>query len=281
MRSSAALILMKAVKFTAKHIIDSHAHIFPDKIASKASVNIGSFYSLHMCYDGSVSELIKQGEKNHIDMFLVQSVATNPEQVRHINDFIAAQANAHPDKFIGFASLHPDMDDPKGEIERVISLGLKGIKLHPDFQQFAINDKKAYKLYELIGDRLPILVHTGDSRFNYSHPRLMAEVLDNCPYLKVIAAHFGGWSEWEESEDTLCGKNVWVDSSSSMYALSPEKTAQLIERFGYDRVFFGTDYPMWDAADEIKYVERLPISDEHKEMLMWKNLRDFLGLNID
>ena len=109
----------------------------------------------------------------------------------------------------------------------------------------------------------------------------MAEVLDNCPYLKVIAAHFGGWSEWEESEDTLCGKNVWVDSSSSMYALSPEKTAQLIERFGYDRVFFGTDYPMWDAADEIKYVERLPISDEHKEMLMWKNLRDFLGLDID
>ena len=272
---------MKVVIFTAKYTIDSHAHIFPDKIASKASVNIGSFYSLHMSFDGSVSRLLEEGEKNHIDKFLIQSVATVPQQVSHINDFITRETKEHPDKFIGFASLHPDMEDPAAEIDRVISMGLKGIKLHPDFQQFAIDDKRAYRLYELIGDRLPILIHTGDSRFEYSHPRLMAKVLDDCPYLKVIEAHFGGWSEWEESENELCGKNVWVDTSSSLYHLTPEKAAELIGKFGEDRVFFGTDYPMWDAADELKYIDRLPISEEVKEKVLWKNLCAFLDIDME
>ncbi|MCH5323967.1 MAG: amidohydrolase [Eubacterium sp.] len=266
---------------TAKHIVDSHAHIFPDKIASKASVNIGNFYSLHMCFDGSVSRLLAEGDKNRIDKFLVQSVATVPEQVSHINDFIAQQVNEHPDRFIGFASLHPDMADPAAEVDRVISLGLKGIKLHPDFQQFAIDDKRAYRLYEAVGDKLPFLIHTGDSRFKYSNPKLMAKVLDDCPYLRVIAAHFGGWSEWEESENMLCGKNVWVDTCSSLYHLSPEKAAELIEKFGEDRVFFGTDYPMWDAADELKYIERLPITEEQKEKILWKNICAFLDITMD
>ena len=109
----------------SKFIIDSHAHIFPEKIAEKASVNIGKFYDLKMDFDGSVKKLLEIGEKNGIDKFLVQSVATVPHQVSHINDFIAEQVSLYPDKFIGFASLNPDMDNPEEEIERVIKLGLK------------------------------------------------------------------------------------------------------------------------------------------------------------
>ncbi len=265
----------------SKFIIDSHAHIFPEKIAEKASVNIGKFYDLKMDFDGSVKKLLEIGEKNGIDKFLVQSVATVPHQVSHINDFIAEQVSLYPDKFIGFASLNPDMDNPEEEIERVIKLGLKGIKLHPDFQHFAINEPKACRLYEAVGDKLPFLIHTGDSRYKYSNPPLMAEIAKKYPRVRFIAAHFGGWSEWDSAESCLCGlENVWVDSSSSFYEMPPERAVELIEKYGADRVFFGTDYPMWDAKDELEYIDKLPLNDNAKEKLLWKNISDFLQLGL-
>lgn len=104
-------------------------------------------------------------------MAVVQSVATVPEQVHNINSFIAEQVRLHPDKFIGFGALHPDFPDISGETERIISLGLKGIKLHSDFQKFNIDDLKAFPIYEAAEGRLPILFHCGDDRYDFSHPR--------------------------------------------------------------------------------------------------------------
>lgn len=263
------------------YIIDAHAHIFPQKIASKASVNIGAFYDLAMCFDGSVATLLEEGEKNNIDKFVIQSVATVPNQVSHINNFIADSVAAHPDKFIGFASLHPAMENMEQEIERVISLGLKGIKLHPDFQKFAINSKEAYKIFELIEGRLPVLVHTGDFRYKYSNPDLMAEAMRDFPKMKVIAAHFGGWSEWENAEKELVpGENLYVDTSSSLYALTPEKALELVHHFGDDNVFFGTDYPMWDAGKELEFIDKMNMAEELKDKILYKNICRMLDITL-
>lgn len=256
--------------------IDAHAHIFPQKIASKASVNIGKFYDLHMEYDGTVESLLDAEAKAGVDMAVVQSVATVPEQVETINTFISQEVGLHPDKLIGFATLHPDFENIADEVERVISLGLKGIKIHPDFQKFCIDDKKAYRIYEAVEGRLPVLVHTGDFRFDYSKPRRMAKVLSDFPKLDVIAAHFGGWSEWDEAQEMLGGKRVWVDSSSSLYALPKERVKELIRSFGIDRVFFGTDYPMWNITDEVARVEALGLTEEELEMLYHGNIERML-----
>jgi predicted TIM-barrel fold metal-dependent hydrolase len=123
----------------SKYIIDAHAHIFPEKIAQKATDNIGSFYDLYMNFDGTADMLIKQGDECGVSKYVVQSVATVPHQVKRINDFIVKSVEKYPDKLIGFGSLHPDMKGMEEEIDRLISLGLHGIKLHPDFQKFAIN----------------------------------------------------------------------------------------------------------------------------------------------
>lgn len=262
-----------------KHIIDAHAHIFPDKIAEKASIGIGSFYSLHMEFDGSVNSLIKQGDECGIDGFIVQSVATTVHQVESINNFIHDTVSAYKGRMFGFATLHPDMPNPKDEVDRVISMGFKGIKIHPDFQRFALDSESAYRLFDAIDNRLPVLVHTGDKRYKYSNPDLMLTAALRYPDTKFIAAHFGGWDEWESAEQRLCGiKNVWVDSSSSFYAMSEEEALRLIYKFGINRVFFGTDFPMWPATNEIEFVDRLKLTAEEKEMLMWKNISDFLQL---
>ena len=103
-----------------KYIIDSHAHIFPDKIAQKASDNIGSFYDLFMNYDGTVDALINEGNKCGITKYVVQSVATVVHQVQRINDFIVSAVNKFPDKLVGFGSLPPAMEDAEEETDRLI-----------------------------------------------------------------------------------------------------------------------------------------------------------------
>lgn len=260
-------------------IIDSHAHIFPDKIADKASHSVGAFYDIPMNYDGTVKTLLSLGDQYHIEQFLVHSVATTPEQVESINNFIGGVTRMYPGRFIGFATLHPEYKNIEKEIDRAISLGLKGIKIHPDFQRFYIDSKGAMKLYEILEGRLPLLVHTGDFRYEYSKPARLANVLDKFTKLDVIAAHFGGWSEWDSASKILAGRRVYVDTSSSLYTVTLEKARELIDLFGVDNVLFGSDYPMWDPGSEIETLKKLELNDEDYEKIMHLNIEKLLKID--
>lgn len=261
-------------------IIDAHAHIYPDKIALRAAESIGEFYNIAMSYDGTVDRLLELGDQYGISMFLVQSVATAPQKVAHINDFIAQSVAQHADRFIGFATLHPGMEDIPAEVARIKALGLRGVKLHPDFQKFHINDRAAYPIYEAIEGELPLLIHTGDSRYPFSDPKRVPQVLRDFPKLQMICAHFGGWSQWNEAERVLAGQNVWIDTSSSLYALSPAKARELIAAFGEDRVLFGSDYPMWNPGAEVENILRLGLSERTMQKIFYKNLSELLHLGL-
>lgn len=260
-------------------IIDTHAHIFPDKIAQKASDGISAFYGgMKVGYDGTLGALIEEGTAAGVDRFIVQSVATVPSQVRAINDFISESVRKYPDKLIGFGALHPDFDDIAGETERIISLGLKGIKLHSDFQQFFVDDEFAYPIYEICADKgLPILFHVGDDRYDFSSPERLLRVVKRFPKLTVIAAHLAGWSMWDRGAELFEHSGVYADCSSSLYAMSPEHAAELIRKIGVDRVMWGTDYPMWGAAEELERFDKLPLSEDEKEMILSKNALRVLG----
>lgn len=261
-------------------IFDAHVHIFPVKIAAKASKNIGAFYDLKMNYDGSVQMLKESCEKNGVSKCLVHSVATTHEQVAKINDFIHESVMENPEMFVGFCSLHPDMSagEIDAEIKRAISLGLKGIKLHPDFQTFNIDDKHAMEMYEVIDNRLPILIHTGDRRYSYSDPERLAAAAKRFSKQRFIGAHFGGWSVWDRAAACLPElENVYVDTCSSLSLISSETAMKYINAYGVDRVFFGTDYPMWTLEDELRLFDKLPLTDEQREKILWSNIMNFLG----
>lgn len=258
-------------------IIDAHAHIFPDKIAARAADGISSFYGMRVRYDGTLGELFREGEKAGVTRYIVQSVATVPEQVNAINNFISECVKKYPDKLIGFGAMHPDFPDIKGETERLISLGLRGIKLHSDFQRFNIDDERAFPIYEAAEGRLPILFHVGDNRYDFSSPKRLMNVMKKFPKLTVIGAHLAGWSEWDEGARIFAGSGAYADCSSSLYAMSPEHAAELIRKIGTDRVMWGTDYPMWDASEELKMFERLPLTPEERENILYKNALRLVG----
>ena len=261
-------------------IIDAHTHIYPDKIAQKASAAIGEFYGVAMKHDGTVGSLLNSGKHSGVNMHVVHSVATNPAQVGSINNFIARTVAEYPDKFIGFATLHPDMEDVGREVERVIDLGLKGVKLHPDFQKFYIDEPACDVMYRAIEGKLPLLFHTGDSRRDYSSPRRVPAVLEKFGRLNIICAHFGGYTEWDNAIHSLAGRRVWVDTSSSLAFIGKEKALKFMEFFGEDRVLFGSDYPMWDAGDEIEMINDMGLNNDQLEKIYYKNICGLLGLHV-
>jgi len=261
-------------------ILDAHCHIYPEKIAERALEGIRQFYDISLGTKGTVDDLLEKGKANGVSHFLCHSVATVPYQVHSINTFISESAAAHPGEITGFGSLHPDSENMDADIEELLSLGLKGVKLHPDFQSFEMDGKKSLEMCGKIRDAgLPILVHLGDPRHDFSNPERTRHFLELLPDIKMIGAHLGGWSMWEEAVEKLAPmKNLVVDCSSSMYYSDSKKVTEYIKAYGVERVFFGSDYPMWPIEEELKRFDKLELTNEEKEMILWNNAAEYLGV---
>ena len=259
------------------NIIDFHAHIYPAKIAMRATQAIGDFYNAPIAYHGSISELIASGNKIGVERYIVHSTATKPDQVVSINDFIIGETTKEP-RFTGFGTLHPDFQDTRAELERIAAKGLKGIKLHPDFQRFEVDAPKMDAVYEQIeAAGLPVLVHAGDSRYDFSGPRRIARVLDRHPELMVIAAHFGGYTEWDESLEVLAGRDLWFDTSSTFWKIAPEVANRIVVKHGTSRFLFGSDFPMWDHEEELRRFLALGLSESENRAILHDNAAALLA----
>ena len=265
-------------------MFDAHCHIYPDSIALKAVEGIDRFYCYDHIpfhpYDGTTGTLRRIGQEAGISHFLVHSVATSPRQVSSINRFIASEVSRSKGTFTGLGTLHPDSGQLEQDFSELTALGLKGVKLHPDFQRFEADSDKAMRIYELCeAAGLPVLVHTGDHRFDYSNPNRIVNVLRTFPKLKFVGAHFGGWSVWDEAVRLLSGfGNITVDTSSTFYALDTLKSRELVRIWGADRVMFGTDYPMWHPKPEIDCLTGMGLAEDEYRRIFWDNAANLFGL---
>ena len=261
-------------------IIDAHAHIYPDKIAEKASQAIGVFYNLKMdVSSGTCENLIANGSKAGISRYVVHSCATKHEQVRPINEFVKKECELHKE-FLGFMTLHQDLTEEQvsEEVDFCIKNGFHGIKLHPDFQKFDIDSPDAEKFYRVVGDRLPFLFHTGDNRYTFSAPEKMASMAKKYKNVTFIGAHFGGYRCWDRLDCYKGLDNVYFDTSSALDFIGSEKAKELINKFGAEKYFFGTDFPMWDATEELKRFLSISLSDDDREKILAKNIKNLLKL---
>ena len=261
-------------------IIDAHAHIYPAKIAAKATETIGVFYDIKMEMPaGTPERLLIEGGRAGISRYVVHSVATTARQVRSINEFIKRETEAHPE-FIGFITLHQDLSEEEilYEVEWAIENNMRGIKLHPDFQKFNIDDEDAEKFYRAAEGRLPILFHVGDDRYEYSKPERLVKMAKKYPEVNFIAAHFGGYRCWGDAALYKGLKNVYFDTCSSLPFISAEEAKKIIDMHGADKFFFATDFPMWDATAELERFNKIPLTSEEREMIFSGNIKRLLKL---
>ena len=259
-------------------IIDIHTHIYPDAIAQKATDSVIEFYGIggaHM--NGTADMLLRQHEKAGIDKSVILPVAIRHDRAPGINDFIKEQTERH-DHFIGFGTVHAAMEGIGEETERIFNMGLKGIKMHPDSQRFSIDDIRLFPMYEAARGKLPVLLHMGDHRYDYSHPIKLRRILELFPGLQVIAAHFGGYAMYDTACELLKDTDCVFDVSSSLMFLEEGKAEYYVNLYGAERLAFGSDYPMWDPVIELDRFLQLKLTPAQQEQILHKTAERVLHL---
>ena len=154
---------------------------------------------------------------------------------------------------------------------------MRGVKLHPDFQRFECDMEKMDAVYDKCAAlNIPVLFHAGDCRYDFSGPARIAHILEKHPDLIVIAAHFGGYTEWDNAIKYLVGKNVYFDTSSTLWKCPLEKANKMLKEHGIDKFLFGSDFPMWDHEDEMSRFNKLDLNEEERQAVLYDNAAELL-----
>lgn len=263
-------------------IIDFHTHCFPPAISEKA-MEILRFRSgiLEPWHSGSSESLAAKAKDNGVDFSVVLNIATNAHQQKKVNDFAISLKNIPG--IIPFGSVHPESPDALDELERLKENGIKGVKLHPDYQDFFIDEDRMIPIYEKIGKLGFITVlHTG---IDMGYPRpvhcpaeKLASVLEAFGDAPVVAAHFGGLCDWDNVEKHLIGKNIYFDTAYC-YGLFPPKLAkELIDLHGADKVLFGSDTPWSSPKQTVNLIKCFGLSEENEKAVLGENARKLLEI---
>lgn len=263
-------------------IIDFHVHAFPDALAAKAlSLLSKCSGGVKPNYDATISGLESYLAKNNVDYAVVLNIATNPHQEKKVNDF--AISLLEKKNIIPFGSVHPDSPNALSELERLAKAGIRGIKLHPDYQHFFVDDEKMFPIYKKIAELGFITVFHAGVDIGYPKPvhctpeRLLCalDLFDDAP---VVAAHFGGWLLWDSVLEDLCGTKVYLDTAFSSGKMPPDYAKELIKAHGADKVLLGSDMPWSDTLDEVRFVQSLDLSAEDEEKILSNNAKRLLNI---
>ena len=249
-----------------------HVHIFPHAIAERAVNAIGAFYeNFNMESDGTLESALREMDAAGIAQCCAHSVATTAHQVDPINDFVMDAHQRHPDRIVPFAAMHPKLRHPVQTAEDILDRGFKGIKVHPEIQGFNIDDSAVMDMLAPFEGKIPILIHCGDYRYDNSCPDRIKRVRRAFPRMKLVCAHLGGWQVWRENARQLIGEDVYVDTSSALFALRPGEAEAIIRGYGVERALYGTDFPMWSPVTEIERFNRLDLTEDEREKILWSN----------
>lgn len=263
-------------------VFDTHMHFFPDKISERAIERL-----VGICGFPTHSLATKRDTKRLMNSWdvaggVLLSIATNPDQQRAVNDFAAASREK---LLLSFGSVHPESTEVRAEVRRIKHLGLDGIKLHPDYQDFFVDDEAAFPIYEEAEKQgLPIAFHTGVDPLSpglvHCTPQALAKVAERFPALRIISAHMGGAYMNREAEKHLAGKeNIWFDTAFTPGFMDAEKMEKMIRILGTDRVFFATDLP-WATVPQVKaLLEATGLTRAEREQVYYRNAFRFFEIN--
>lgn len=282
-------------------VIDFHTHTFPDGISKKVTTHLGrNVAHIYPFTDGSLSGLLSSMRKSGVTYSVNLPVMTTPDQVEKINHkFVKMQDELLKQGIICFGGIHPDYEDYKTELRYLKDHGIKGIKLHPAYQNVDLDDIRMKRIIACASELdLITVIHAGIDigiyDHNYSSVDHILNILKEIAPRKFVLAHMGNWDRWEEVEMYLAGAPVWLDTAFSLgpitghpesadlpyanYNLSNEDFIRLVKKHGADKVLFATDSPWTDQGDYIRIMDLMPLSGGEKRMIMSENALSLLGM---
>ena len=281
-------------------VVDIHTHTFPEKIAASTLLKLQNMSHTRPFTDGTEAGLTASMARAGVDYSLVLPVATAPRQVCHINDASARlNQEGRARGLLSFGCMHPDFDGWKEELSRVASLGLRGIKLHPVYQDVDFDDIRYLRILDRCGELgLIVLTHAGldvgfPGKVNCS-PDMVLRAVEQVGPVTLILAHMGGWRNWDEVEQLLPETSVCLDTAFCLGQITPngdgyygprdldlmtgKQFVSLVERFGAGRILFGTDSPWGGQAESLAQIRALPLSPADQAAILGGNAQKLLGL---
>ena len=262
-------------------IIDFHTHYFPDKIVEKAMASLSAAGGIRPFSDGTLTGLLADMKKADIEFALNLPLATNAESVMGVNAW-AAKNNKAPVFTLG--SIHPDCPDVDAIASFISASGLRGIKMHPEYQRFGVLEKRLEKIWEAcISHNLFAVVHAGaDIAFKppfMSCPEDFAELARRYPSLRMVIAHLGSWGMWDAVEKSISGKVPFsLDLAFIPGILEDRRILRIIREHGADKIIFGTDSPWRDQKEDVRRINALPLGEKEKSLIFFENAAALLGL---
>jgi len=266
-------------------VIDFHTHCFPDKVAEAAMPGLAREAGIYRPrHSGTLASLRETLRAEGADMAVVLPVATNPKQQTRVNDFAIAinDGNAmNGEGILSFGSVHPESPAAFAELERLREAGIRGVKLHPDYQDFFADEPRLFPLYRHIAALGFVTVFHAGRDIGlpdpiHCTPRRLARVLPLFGEAPVVAAHFGGYLCWRDTLACLAGSGVYLDTSYSAGHMPPPWAKEIIGAFGADKILFGSDTPWCGTAESLAFIRGLGLTREQEDLIFYKNAQRLL-----
>jgi predicted TIM-barrel fold metal-dependent hydrolase len=261
-------------------VIDFHAHAFPDALAERAMPMLEAEGNVKAALDGKISSLLMSMDEAGIEVSVVQSIATKPKQFEPIVEWSKQIAS---DRLIPFPSVHPADPAAAEHVRRVHEEGFLGIKLHPYYQQFRLDEERVFPIYEEAGRRgLILFVHTG---FDMAYPRdrlcdpeRIVKVLNAFPDLLFVTTHLGAWEDWDEVRRLLLGRPIYMEASYSVHVMGKAQARDVMLNHPVDRLIFGSDSPWRGQRESIEDIRSLGLGDGIERAVFSENASRLLRL---
>lgn len=261
-------------------IIDFHTHMFPDKIAKGTLDFLEGICKVRPYTDGTYAGLSESTRRAGIDLSVALPAVTKVSQVDSVNRFAAQFKEG---SVISFGGIHPDCGNYKEILQQIKDLGLKGIKLHPDYQDMYFNDIRYKRLIDC-ASRLDLIVcvHAGVDPKSpddvHCTPKMSLELIRDVQPGKLVLAHLGGNKLWDEVEEYLVGQDVYFDTGVVLDQMPQEQFIRIVRTHGADKILFGTDSPWAGQEEFVKLLSAMPLTQEEKEQIFSENACKLLKL---
>lgn len=260
-------------------IIDFHAHAFADDLAERAMTHLTSKCDVPPCHDGRLSSLKESMAEAGIIKSVVCPIATKPKQFEGILEWCG---QIKDESIEPFPSIHPADEQAIERMEAIKLVGFKGIKMHPYYQEYVLDEDRLMPIYEKAVElNLMVVPHCGyDIAFEFDDraaPFRIANICKTFPKLKFVATHFGGWKVWDIVEKDLIGKNIYMEISFSLTCLEPEVAKRMILSHPEDCLLFGTDSPWQGQKLTVELLKELGLPKLLQDKMLWQNAQKLLS----
>lgn len=271
-------------------IVDAHTHAFPENLAARALAKLAAGSHTVPFADGTARGLCASMQSAGIDASVVLPVATSAHSVPAINR-LSEELNGK-DGLVWLGGMHPAFENVEEELKSLASHGVRGIKLHPVFQDTAFDAPETLRILEKCAKYgLTVVTHAGfDVGFpgvDRCSPRMIRHALAAVPEVTLVLAHMGAWRDWDAAADLLADSGVYIDTSFSLgkmtpapdapytaeelQMLTPERFTAQVRVFGADHTLFGTDCPWGDQKATLDAFLALPLTEEEKRAILYEN----------